>query len=816
MMLRQLALKALRPLTRQWLFTAVNLLGLAIALACCFVIGLYLQDELGFDRWQPASERLYRVSSTAPGDAGKGSAATTPLVGPLLPTDFGEVESTARLLPLTGLLRYGNTAFYENNVRFVDPSLLTLFRFDWLAGDAATALNAPGSIVLTQTLARKYFGSGDPLGKLLQFEQDVPLTVTGVIRDLPPDTHLSASALASLQSLVPSRAALLDGWSYTGFHTYLRLRPGADAQALQRQLPDFLDHHYAAGASKTKALTLMPVTDIHLHSTLAFELKPPGTPGRLVVFAAASLCILLIAAINFMNLTLAALARRSAEVGLRKVLGARTAVLVLQLLAESIWLAMLAAVLALALVELVLPLFNALTGKALALSVFANLWLWAGHVAAVLAVALLAGLYPALYQASTSTTALLKGAVRRGRTAQGFRNGVIVLQFAIAIALLVAGLVVQRQLAFMQDYDQGFDERNLLVLRGSPTQGVFAEAGVLKQRLLALPGVRTVTASNQVPYEVNGNSVTVWAEGDANGRYLPFMLVDYDFFATYDIPLRSGRFLSPQFPADALVLPDAAHADTPGNVVLNATAAAQYGWSADTAVGKEFRIYHAGKLTRGQVVGVVRDAGFESARSAVKPMVFLVPTTPQWKGIASWTQLTVQLAPQPETQRQATLAAIAGVWHDVLPQQPLQPRWLADDKRAQYADERKLQLWVNVFSALSLFIAGIGLFALAAFHTAERTKEIGIRKVMGSGVWQIVYLLTEHFSRLVLLANLLAWPVAYYAMTRWLQNFAHHVDLTPLLFVGSGLIALCIAWATVGGTAAKAASRKPVLALRYE
>ena len=805
---------SLRSFIVNKLYSFINVFGLAVGLASVILIGLYVVDELSYDRFHPDADRIYRISRDFYATGGSNElhlASLAPRAAEQLKTDFPEIEETARTMNASvGLLARDDVEFYEPNIHFADPSLFRMFAFEWVDGDPATALDLPNSLVLTESIARKYFGNEPPMGQYLKLENGVDFLVTGVIRDLPGNTHLNAEIfmrLESFLSLIGPQAA--NSWDSNMTYTYVRLAPGADIAALERAFPDFVDRHIGENASQATGFTAMKVTDIHLKSTLQGEMGEPGSMATVLSLATIAIGIVLIACFNFMNLSTARSVLRGKEVGIRKTIGAERRQLILQFLGESVGMTLFATLIAIVLVEVVLPAFNGFTGKALAFDVLRDTGLQLALGLLVLGVGCIAGSYPALYLSGFKPAQVLKSRVRFGFRDVVFRNLLVVLQFSISIVLVIATSVVILQMRYARDLDLGFDKEQVVVLNGSPSQGLTPRWETLRQELLQHPGVSEVTASSLVPSMENASSLNVKVAGNPDSRSMPRMFVDYDFFETYAIDVLAGRSFSEEFPADRL--PATWSAEMAGNFILNESAARDLGWMPEEALDQAFEVSpdDGGFATRGRIVGVVADSNFESLRFSIKPLVFMLSQ----QALNNMTIASVRITGD---DLAGTLAHIDRAWNSVIPQFPVSRRFLSDDFEALYQKDTRLGELFSYFAALAILIACLGLFGLATFNAQRRTKEIGVRKVMGGSVWSIVLLLTNDFSKLVLLSNLVAWPVAYFAMERWLQNFAYRIDLTPLIFIGSGLTALCIAWVTVGGTAAKAASQKPVLALRYE
>lgn len=810
---------ALKQLLAHKLYSTINVLGLAVGLACSILIGLYVLDEVSYDRGWDNAERIYRVSRdyfpTEARVAGRTPASINAPFAPQLQAEFPQVEASARLFPgAQTLVRRDEVSFQENRLMFVDASFVDIFSFEWLQGDPAQALVDPFSLVLTESMAAKYFGTDNPVGQVLTFvyTADVPMQVTGVIRDLPDNTHLVMNAMLSMNTLTTlSGPEALNNWNAsTDYHSYIRLQPGADIANLETRFPAFMDRHVGENASATTGITAMAIADIHLRSTRTEELRTSGSLSNVYALAAIGICILLIACINFMNLSTARSSQRAKEVGMRKAVGAEHGQLIRQFLTESVGVALLAMMIALVMVELLLPWFNGFVGKSLNLN-YLQAPVLVSLVVVVLLVGLVAGSYPAFVLASFQPVQVLKAGVNQGRKGALFRKVLVTLQFAIAIVLIVATSVIYSQMNFARQMDIGLEKEQVVVLSGSPFRGMGTQWSAMKQRLLQHPGITQVSSSHYTPFMHDDNAIPVQLESNAATELLniKFMSVDYDFFATYGIEVLAGRDFSEER-GDQIVFPDVGVAAS-GGFMLNESAARLHGWSAEAAAGQWLWL-NLGAPVQFQILGVVEDSYFESLARPLEPMLFFVPPD-GFRGTPSLQYGAVQIT---GVNLPETLAHIDAVWSEFLPDQPLQRHFLDEDFDALYASEEQQSAMLTYFTLLAIFVACLGLYGLASFNAERRTREIGVRKVLGGTVWSIVLLLTNDFSRLVLLANLIAWPVAWFAMSRWLEGFSYRIDLTPLVFIGGGLIALLIAWVTVAAQAAKAANANPVLALKYE
>ncbi|HWK55416.1 MAG TPA: ABC transporter permease [Hyphomicrobiales bacterium] len=804
---------ALRQLAGNWLYSAINIIGLSIGLACCLLILLYVRFESSYDQAWQQSDSLYRISREyypLEGARARVPASNNAPVAPALLEDFPDlVQAAARVFGGDVFLEAGDIGFQERAVRFADPSLLEVFDFQWLAGDPATALDAPASIVLTESLARKYFGSTDVVGETLRLLQQMDLRVTGVIADLPLNTHLNLDGVVSLSTVAMGfGSTFLQAWNRnTDFHTYLRLQSPAAAQPLQQRLGDFLSRHASAEAAQASSLVMMPIADIHLHSDRDEEWLPPGNIGTVRAFIVIAFAILAIACINFLSIATARSTRRAKEVGMRKAIGATRLQLALQFLAESGLTVLLSLLGALALMEVALPAFGAFTHIPVSRMALLDGRMLTTFALLLMTLSVLAGAWSAFFMSSLKSAAALGGVmVQKGVWT---RNVLVVCQFAIAITLVVATLVIQTQRSFIGNADLGFDKEAIVALRTPEIRGFGEQWPALKNALLASPAIEEVTASHYLPFGFNDNQVPIKLRGSAVETRIQYMLVDYDFFETYGIGLLAGRAFSEDFPSDVLATND--EEGTALAFALNRSAARALGMNPDEAVNATLEF--PGALFSGTVVGVTEDVYFETFRMGERPLIFILAPPQVEQPFNTMRDASIRVAPGAMA---AALAHIDATWTALNPGKPLNRHFLQEDFDALYlADARQGQL-LTVFAGIAIALACFGLFGLASFNAEKRTKEIGVRKVMGSGVWNIVWLLTNDFSKLVLIANLIAWPVAWLAMERWLEAFAYRIDLTPLLFIGSSAIAFCIAWVTVGGIAAKAASAKPVLALRYE
>ena len=805
---------AVRQLLAQKLQTAINVAGLALGIASATLIALFVRHELSYDRQYAASERIVRISEYLKGVGAGPVAAGAPLefagsapaIAPLLKDSFPQVEKSARLLACFDVgggtrVKVDGRTFVEPRLFAADNELFEIFDFEWRAGNPRTALTTPNAVVLTQSTALRYFGDAAALGRTLTvFEGlDLPLVVTGVIADLPDNTHLELDLLMSLTYL-PADA--LASWGGNCYHTYALLREGTDAAAITGGSDAFYERRF--GTNIVRAFAAVPIRDIHLRSRREGELRTPGSLTNVYALAAIAVFVLLIACINFVNLATARATKRAKEVGMRKVLGGTRRQLIAQFLGESFVLTGTAVALAMAIVVAMLEPFAAFVERDIKWSDVTSPTLLVTLAAVTALVAFGAGSYPALLLSRFNPIRVLRSEVVRGAPAAAFRKGLVVLQFSISIALVIATLVVFDQERFARSYDLGYVKDQIVVVTGSQGQGLGPQWESTKGQWLNLPGVQAVTASSFTP----GKRIRLRSQMKVGGEeglgfLAQMLLVDADFFATYQIDVLAGRTFAADGSDREVRQQPEQPPPPPTRFVLSALSAERYGWTPEEAVGRTIEV---GGRSGGVVIGVVGDIHFESVRDPVTPLVYLMPAGQPREASIRLTGANLE----------ATLAAIDEVWDELGPEVPIQRRFLDDDLDALYRGEQKQAQLLTLFSALATFIACLGLLGLASATTLRRTKEIGIRKALGASVADIVRLLTTEFGALVLVANLLAWPVAYFAMHRWLAGFAYRIELGPFVFVASAVLALAVAVLTVATVATRAARAKPVTTLRYE
>ncbi len=790
---------SLRALRRHPSYAGINIAGLAVGMACFMLIALYVQDERQFDSFHDNANRIVRITSHRSEEGNTRSfARSNPAIGPTLLQDLSEVENTVRFQAYSGSFRHQNLTFSETEVFFVEASVFDIFTFPLLQGNPRTALLSPNTAVLTETTAKRYFGDENALGEVIVMSDTLNFTVTGVAGDIPAQSHLNFDILLSFstyKSLQAARGRDLDNlWSSGTFYTYALLTSPDAFASTEEQLSAYLERQIGQQtAGMEYSLGLQPLRDIHLRSNLRQELGPNGSLTYNYVFSIIAIFILLISCVNFMNLATARSTRRAREVGVRKSLGALRAQLMRQFLSESVLLSFASLLLALAVVVLVLPVFNDFAGKSLTFE-------WARHWAYLplslglaLIVGLLAGSYPALLLSAFLPVKALKGAISSGQkgTAIVLRRGLVVFQFTLSIAIISGTVIAVQQLDHMRGQSLGFDQEQIAVIPFSWDSVVQDRYETLKDRFLESAAIEQVTASGDVPGRMF-TSMGYWIEGMPDEEYggINALIVEADFAETYGLEMISGR----DFSVDQA-------ANLGESFVLNEAAVAEIGMTPQEIIGKRFQMN-----STGPVIGVVKDFHFAGLQNTLEPLVMTV--WPSWWGYISLRINSADMA--------GTLASVAQTWKQVIPNRPFEVFFLDDDFQRLYQAESRFGRLFVIFAVLAIFISCLGLFGLAVFTAEQRTKEIGVRKVMGASVSSIVLLLNRDMTLLVLASSVLAAPIAYFAMHQWLDTFAYRIDISLAVFILAGVGAMAVMWMTVAYQSAKAALTDPIKAIRYE
>jgi len=790
---------ALRVFARQKLFSFINITGLAIGLASFLLISLYVNHELSYDQFFTNAHRIYRVAATLHLESGPSiRALTSPPMAGIIHEDFPEVEKVVRISRSFRPLSFQEKTFFDTKLYVADSTFFDLFDFSFAAGNKANALSQPNSIVLTAQAAKKYFGNENPLGKQMALSDTITLMVTGILNESSDHSHLDFDCLYSRTTIVKPFQEPKDNWFNNAYYTYVLLKPSTSYRDLEAKFPQMLDKHMGADRKKSiwYEFFLQPITDIHLRSSLKGEMEANSSMNVIYVFGSIALFILLIASINFMNLSTAKAAKRANEVGIRKTAGALRSQLVSQFLAESLLLSLVSSVLALVIAQLALPSFNTLLNTNLSLNLVQSPEIILGFAMFTLIVGLLAGLYPAFFLSKFRPIQVLKGKAVSGRQGLFLRQGLVVVQFSISIILIAGTFIIQDQIHFMRTQDLGFNKDQLVVvsIRGSEGTNHYE---IIKQRLLQNSNVLAVSASAE-PLGRGQSVVATVPEGwDKNQiTSVTTIMADHDFINTHQIKLIAGRNFYPNSPSDR------DHA-----FIVNEAAVKMFGWKDNaSAVGKKLN-WGLGK--EGNVIGVVSDFHYFSLHKQVDPLI--IHNDPE-----SYSYLTVRVKPDQGSDWQRSLAMLGSEWKSLGMKGEFDYFFLDDDFAKQYQADQQLKNFISYFSVLAIFVGCLGLYGLAAYSTEQRAKEIGIRRVLGASVSGLVALMSKDFLKLVLIANLVAWPFAWYILSQWLSNFAFHIEISVAVFFLSGFIALLVAWFTVGFESTKAALSNPVESLRND
>ncbi len=808
---------ALRSIFRNKLTAFINIAGLALAMMCSILIYLFVTDELNYDRYNTKADRTYRITRAflnQDGAANLHLANVAPPIGPLVKNDFGEVEVMARTINyglVIGQEENGvlTKSFSENFLFAVEPDIFKIFDINVKSGDPSKALTRPFTVMLSEKTARKFFADGNALGKRLRANNQFDLEVTGVYEDFPLQAHWHPEYMVSFSTLeddnVYGRKGLETNWGNNSFGTYLLLEAGTDPKKVETAFPAFLDKHFGPFAianfgapqnfvaSKVTTLFLQKLTDIHLRSHLDDELEVNGNINNVYMMAVIGLFIVLIACFNFINLSTARATKRAKEVGMRKVAGAFKSQLVFQYLSESVLIALFALILGIGLSTLSVQWLNTFTGKALTLISANNVTLYLGLTAFAVIVGILAGLYPALVISGFKPALVLKGQQGSAKGKGLLRKSLVVAQFSISIVLLIATAITFQQLGYLNSRDLGYDKDQVVTL---PYYNELANSyDAFYNELTKFSGIKTLGRSSRIPtgrlLDSQGPPLIMKGDSLVNSTVTTkYVTVDYDFFKTYNIEFAAGRDFSKDIPTDDTLA-----------FVVNEAAAKAFGWkNLEEAINKDFN--YGG--TTGKLVGIVKDFHFESLHQQIVPLVFY---------ISYYNNISVKIAGSDMKQG---LDHLEKTWRSFLPNRPFTYTFLSDNYKRLYNDEQKQSQLFTIFSGLAIFIACLGLFGLATFNTLQRVKEIGIRKVLGASVPSILTLLSREIVVLIIVANLIAWPLAWYFMNKWLDSFAYHIDMDLVVYFTSALAAVLIALLTVSSQTIRAAMTNPSNTLRYE
>jgi putative ABC transport system permease protein len=787
-MLKNYLLVTVRNLKKNGTYSFLNILGLAVGMTAFILIALYVQYELSFDRHHKNADRIYRVIR-------EGRALTPAALGPELKEKIPEVTAASRMIRRSNtLISYRQNHFLEEEFYWVGSETFDIFSVPFLSGDPETALDEPASIVLSQRAAKKYFGDADPMGKTLTVNERFEFKVTGVFNDMPANSHFVMDAIVPYETYFQITNNDITSWRSNFSYTYFLLQEGADPEVMENKIGPLIERplYQATGIEEPqpKYFFIQPMTEIHLHSQLMQEIGPNNNIKYIILFSSVAFLILFIACINYMNLATARSLRRGKEVGMRKVVGAQKGQLIVQFLGESVAMAVMAMIFALVMVVGALPAFNSLVERQLGLNPVQNPQLFVGLVIVTLFVGLFAGSYPAMRMSGFKPISVLGGSFTRGAKGSSLRNVLVLVQFSITIFLIICTMAVRDQLKFIKSVDVGYAKEQIITL---PARGrsVGQNMQPIKTELLKYPDIVAVSASARLP-----NNIDTFTSRDWTGRNLEepiaifYNTADYDFVDLFGLQIVQGRNFSKDFPSD-----------TAGAFLVNETAVKVAEW--DSPIGRKFEHWNGAK---GEIVGIIKDFHLRSLHSPIEPVyIFLNP--------GNFSNISIKMS---ATNISATIEHVEGVLKKFAPSMPFSYSFFDEVFERAYFTEQRMGRVFGAFAILAIFIACLGLFGLTTFAAEQRTKEIGIRKVLGASDSRIFVLLSKEFIRWVLLANLIAWPIAYYTMNKWLENFAYRIQIGVVAFLISGATALLIAYLTVSYQSIKSARTNPVTSLRYE
>ncbi len=767
----------LRNLKKNKIYSFINISGLAIGIACCILILLWVQDELSYDRFHENADNLYAATFS------NGSIVTPTALSGFLKEEYPEVIRTSRFIDIgRNLLKYEDTEINEDNGILVDEDFLKMFTILFLRGNPDTALNDPDSIVISKTLAQKYFGRENPINETMTFAARYKLKVTGVFEDYPSNSHFECSYILPT-SFSKNWNMNLNTWDRNNIRTYVQLFARTDVRSFDNKIADVVERHRP---QDQRRLSLQPITRLHLN-----PYNHSGGPIMYVyLFTSLAFFILLIACINFINLTTARSSSRAKEVGIRKTVGAWRANLIRQFFGESLLLTAIASGASLGLVLLFLPMFNTLTGKTFTGDLLFRQTIAFGVFAVILLTGIIAGSYPAFLLSRFQPAKVMKGQHRVGVKGGLFRKTLVIVQFSLSVLLILGTLMIFRQVQFLRERSVGYDRDNIVYFGIGSRFRQNVEA--IKSELLSNPDILNITLVSIAPYSWNTNAGhgDVHWEGKTHQQVKMVMTsVDYDFLETFKLEMAEGRFFSKEYSTDV----------SEAYVVNQAAVQAM---EMEDPIGKELKVWD---LSR-RIIGVIKDYNFESLHNEVIPLALRVEPN-------EYAQACVRISPH---RIPDTLTALESKWKEIYPEYPFEFRFLDDTIQSQYRSEQTTGTIVTIFTLLAILISCMGIFGLSSFTTEQRTKEIGIRKVLGASVSNVVRQISSEFIMLVIIANLIIWPVAYFILNRWLQSFAYRVDIALWTFVISGLSVLVVSLLTVSWQIIRAATANPVDSLRYE
>jgi putative ABC transport system permease protein len=776
---------ALRNIRRKKVYSFINISGLAVGMAIFFLILIYIQYEFSYDRFHENANQIYRITTEwqVEGQSQIHESTAAPVAAALL-NDFPEVINAVRLTRTGAIINHNGQSFIESRIYMVDPSFFDIFNFPLIRGNPKTALADSNSIVITEEMAEKYFGQKDPIGKTITFMNRYDFKITGISKNVPPNSNLNYNFLVRFDLINEfSNFNYLQSWAAWNFQTYILLQKDFLLSEFEKKSVEFIKKYRGKDSTNPQRLHLQPLTRINLETQNRIQ--------YIYIFSAIAAVILLLACINFMNLSVAQFSTRAKEVGMRKVIGAQRHQLIKQFLGESIVISFLALPLALILAELLMPFFNSLLMTQLQSHYLQNLPFVMAIIGITFSVSIVSGSYPAFYQSALRPVQSIKGELKSGSKISLLRSFLIIFQFSVSIILIISTVVIYNQMHYIRGRDLGFNKEHIVNVPIYARE-LRQKIDYVKSELLSNPNISNVSVSTFSPGSYPNQSVDWEGRKEDEELMMPWYSVDYDFIKTFEIELIKGRDFSNAFPGDIR-----------SAYILNECAEKTFGW--ENAVGKQFQVERA-DLTMGRVIGVMKDFHFASLHYPMQPLALVLAPD-------EGSHFSLKIASK---NISATLEFIKNKFKEFAPGAPFEYKFLDDEVSEMYMAEERLGEIFNFLSVLAIFIACLGLLGLSFFAIARRTKEIGIRKVLGASVLDILTLLSKDFTKLVVIANVIAWPIAYYAVNKWLQNFAYRSSLSIWIFILAGAIALIIALITISFQSTKAAIANPADSLRYE
>ena len=800
---------ALRSLRKQFGYSFINIFGLAIGLTCFILIGLFVQFELSYDTFHEKADRIYRIAKEAPTKRFLGNSISTATPDPLsdaLLDEFPEVEHVTQIAKANSLIEYGQNSFYEEGL-YASEQFFDVFSFSLLQGDPQTALAEPNSIVITESLATRLFGTENPMGQSLtiytlssESNNDFKvLNVTGVARDVPANSHFTFNFLVPPSSS-HELSLWFGNWNSNSYLTYASLQPDASLPNFSSKLSLLAPKHlgqleyYQDRPNEIPTFFPQSLTDIHMHSHTSYELGTNGNIKYIYLFSAIALLILIVACINYINLATVRSTTRLMEVGVRKAMGAHRKQLIGQFMSEAILPSLIALAVAICLVILLLPAFNALTSREITLDIATKGYFLSILLLLGLGLGIIAGSYPALMISSFNPASIIKGGRQGKIKGRPLRDALIVVQFCVTIILVIGTIIIQRQLHYFENASTGFSRDQVIMIEIEDRTIFDDKYETIKQSLMSNPGVIGVTAAQTNPTDINAAGIARDWEGSENEESIQVYrsIIQHGFVDMFELELVEGRDFSEAIPVDERE-----------GILINETLKQQLGW--DTAVGKPFNFH--GREAR--VTGVLKDYNFHSFHHEIAPLALFIDSG-WW---FAYQRIFVKVAP---ANMQETLASIEQIMKDFSPSYPFTYSFLDDAYGKMYETETRLGQIFSYFTALALLIACMGLVGLAAFTAQQRTKEIGVRKVLGASMPNILFLLSKDYTRLIIIAFIIAAPLAYIGQYRWLQEYAHHISIGWSTFLLAGVAVLTISWMTVSYQSMRVALANPVESLRHD